>query len=32
MHSMPQDADWQRVTGEIGKIAPLQEMHLTVIT
>ena len=24
--------DWQRVAGEIEKIAPLQEMYLTVIT
>jgi hypothetical protein len=32
MQSMSQDADWQRVAGEIEKIAPLQEMYLTVIT
>jgi hypothetical protein len=32
MQSMSQDADWQRVAGEIEKIAPWQEMYLTVIT
>jgi hypothetical protein len=32
MQSMPHDADWQRVASEIEKIAPLQEMYLTVIT
>jgi hypothetical protein len=32
MQGMLQDADWQRVAGEIEKIAPLQEMYVTVIT
>jgi hypothetical protein len=32
MQSMSHDANWQRVAGEIEKIAPLQEMYLTVIT
>jgi hypothetical protein len=32
INGMSQDADWQRVAGEIEKIAPLQEMSLTVIT
>lgn len=32
MQAMSQDADWQRVSGEIEKIAPLQEAYLTVIT
>ena len=32
MQNMSHDADWQRVAGEIEKIAPLQEMYLTVIT
>jgi hypothetical protein len=29
---MSLDADWQRVGGEIEKIAPLQESYLTVVT
>ncbi len=29
---MSRDADWQRVVGEIEKIAPLQESYLTVVT
>jgi hypothetical protein len=32
MQAMSQDVDWQRVAGELEKIAPLQEMYLTVIT
>jgi hypothetical protein len=29
---MSRDADWQRVVGEIEKIAPLQDSYLTVVT
>jgi hypothetical protein len=32
MQTMSQDANWQRVSGELEKIAPLQELYLTVIT
>lgn len=32
MEGMSQDADWQRVSGELEKLAPLQELYLTVIT
>ena len=32
MKSMSEDADWTRVAGEIEKIAPLEEICLTVIT
>jgi hypothetical protein len=31
MKSTSTDADWTRVAGEIEKIAPLQEIYLTVI-
>jgi Domain of unknown function (DUF6854) len=32
MQAMSQDPDWQGVAAAIEKIAPLQEMYLTVIT
>jgi len=32
MQAMSQDVDWQRVSGELGNIAPLQELCLSVIT
>jgi hypothetical protein len=32
MQGMSRDPDWQRVAAEIEKIAPLQEMYVTVIT
>jgi hypothetical protein len=32
MLTMSQDANWQRVSAELEKMAPLQELYLTVIT
>ena len=32
MQQLSQDPDWKRVSGEIEKLAPLQESYLSVIT
>ena len=32
MQAMSRDVDWQRVSDELEKIAPLQELYLIVIT
>jgi hypothetical protein len=32
LQGMAQDADWTRVADEVEKLAPLQEIYLTVVT
>jgi|SRR5580658_6902818 hypothetical protein len=32
LQAMAQDADWTRVADEVEKLAPLQEIYLTVVT